>query len=426
MIKNATKDLIDIITGGGDKVMTKIKIVDSIMGSGKSSWAINTMQNDDKNKYIYITPYLDEIQRVIKSINNKKFYEPKNFGSGKLESLHNLILNNKNIASTHALFQFANNETIQLLKSNNYILILDEVMQVIDFCDIQRSDFEMLVDTQKVNILDDGFIEWLDIEYNGKFNYIKSMCDNKSLFYYNDKILVWLFPIQIFNSFDEVYILTYLFDSQIQRFYFDMFSLTYEYYYVEKVNDEFVLQLEGSIRHQFDKNYLKPLINILDREKLNAVGEDYYSLSVTWYDKNKDKDIMTQLKKNIENFYKNISKANADEKMWTTYKSYQMKLKGRGYGKQDLFVSVNARATNQYSNRNSLVYCVNIFMNPIIKQFFLDQKVTVTKHNEELYALSEFVQWIWRSAIRNNNKIDIYCPSSRMRNILKLWLDNKI
>lgn len=421
------KNIEDNIMLEGEIKVDKIKIVDSIMGSGKSSWAIQQMKEDKDNKYIYITPYLDEIQRVIKSVNNKKFYEPKNFGQGKLDSLHKLIIEGKNIATTHALFQFANQETMQLLKSNDYILILDEVMDIIDFCNIKESDFKMLKDeTHKIKINKDGFIEWIDKEYDGQFNYIKNLCDNKSLFYHNNKILVWLFPIKAFECFNEVYVLTYLFDSQIQRYYFDMFKIKYEYYYIEYSNENFDIKLSGNKRYNFDKSHLKSLIHILDKPKLNIVGENYYSLSMSWFNNNKNKNILIQLKKNIENFYKNIAKINVDYKMWTTYKDYRTKLKGRGYGRQDLFVSINARATNQYSHKTALAYCANRFMNPIIKQFFINKGVNITQKHEEIYALSEFVQWIWRSTIRNNEEIILYCPSSRMRNILIKWLNNEI
>ena len=40
----------------------KVTVVDSICGSGKTSWAINYMNDNTDKKFIYITPYLDEIQ----------------------------------------------------------------------------------------------------------------------------------------------------------------------------------------------------------------------------------------------------------------------------------------------------------------------------------------------------------------------------
>jgi hypothetical protein len=103
--------------------------------------------------------------------------------------------------------------------------------------------------------------------------------------------------------------------------------------------------------------------------------------------------------------------------MWTTFKDFQKYLSGKGYTKG--FVSVNARATNEFRHKKNLAYCANIFLNPIIKQFFQTKDIKIY---EEQYALSELVQWIWRSAIRDGNEINIYIPSSRMRELLIDWL----
>lgn len=62
-------------------------------------------------------------------------------------------------------------------------------------------------------------------------------------------------------------------------------------------------------------------------------------------------------------------------------------------------------------------------MNPYIKQFFLDREVKV---NEDVFALSELIQWIWRSRIRNNEPINLYIPSKRMRELLTGWLNGEI
>ena len=59
-------------------------------------------------------------------------------------------------------------------------------------------------------------------------------------------------------------------------------------------------------------------------------------------------------------------------------------------------------------------------MHPAISQFFLQKGIKV---NEDLFGLSEMIQWIWRSRIRNGEKINIYIPSTRMRTLLKSWLD---
>lgn len=43
----------------------------------------------------------------------------------------------------------------------------------------------------------------------------------------------------------------------------------------------------------------------------------------------------------------------------------------------------------------------------------------------ELYALSEMLQWIWRSRIRNGEEINIYVASKRMRGLLIRWMNGE-
>jgi hypothetical protein len=78
------------------------------------------------------------------------------------------------------------------------------------------------------------------------------------------------------------------------------------------------------------------------------------------------------------------------------------------------------RASNKYANKNSVVYPVNRYIDPGIKNFFLRHNVSV---DEDGYALSEMLQFIWRSAIRNGEEIWVYIPSIRMRNLLKQWIE---
>ena len=42
--------------------------------------------------------------------------------------------------------------------------------------------------------------------------------------------------------------------------------------------------------------------------------------------------------------------------------------------------------------------------------------------DEDAYALSEMLQFIWRSAIRDGKEIWVYLPSVRMRSLLEEWI----
>ena len=126
---------------------------------------------------------------------------------------------------------------------------------------------------------------------------------------------------------------------------------------------------------------------------------------------------MQVLKNNISNFFRHIRCDNSSDNIWTTFKDYKSLLKGKGYTRG--YLPLNSRATNEYKKRTSVVYPVNRYLNPFVKNFFLTNNIDI---DEDGYALSEMLQFIWRSAIRDGNEIWIYLPSVRMRGLLEQWI----
>ncbi len=397
--------------------MCKIYIVDAPCGAGKTSAAINMMDNEDDKCYLFITPFLKEVTRIKEQCKTRKFYEPQEKGT-KLNSIHWLIANNKNIASTHALFLNFNDYTIELLKQKEYTLILDEVADVVEIMSITKKDLTNIL--EKYAHVEDGLLIWDDMDYEGKFSDIMRMSLNKCVGIYEDIALVWCFPIEIFKLFKEVYILTYMFDAQIQKYYYDFYGIDYKYKYIQQVNDQYIFT-DTPQQYSMQKKY-RELITICNSDKLNSIGDKETALSVSWFARDKfnaQKPLINTLKRNIYNYFRNIVKSSAEQNMWTTFKEYKKILQSSGYSRG--FVAVNARATNEYRHKTSLAYCANIFMNPVLKHFFSQKKIDV---DEDKYALSELIQWIWRSAIRDNKPINIYIPSRRMRTLLTNWLNS--
>lgn len=103
--------------------------------------------------------------------------------------------------------------------------------------------------------------------------------------------------------------------------------------------------------------------------------------------------------------------------------------KNQELNKLRCFVACNAKATNDYRDRNVLAYLIDRYYNPLIERMFSGKYGIVL--NKERYALSEMIQWVWRSAIRANDlpleqrSIDLYIPSARMRELMQKWLDGE-
>jgi hypothetical protein len=58
--------------------------------------------------------------------------------------------------------------------------MLDEVLDVILPLDITKTDIDMLMDTKKISVDENGNVKWIDTDYRGKFEHLKRRADSKT------------------------------------------------------------------------------------------------------------------------------------------------------------------------------------------------------------------------------------------------------
>jgi hypothetical protein len=395
-----------------------LKVVDAGCGVGKTTSMINFINDSPaENKFLYITPFLTEVERIKTSCSSKKFQEPAELPT-KTEDLLRLVEKSYNIVSTHALFKKLTDKVLDLTQFNNYTLIIDEAADVIEEIEITKNDLKTII-TEYTTIDDNNTVHWNEWnnDYEGRFEDYKNMIQMGGVKAHRSDTgevvsLVWAFPISIFEAFKEVYILTYMFNGQ---------KAYYEYNNVEIIQmyvKDFHLTTEPQKYNYEDQ---KKLITVIEDEKLNAIGNNRGSLSMSWFYRNSNTVLIKQLQNNISNFFKNImNKTPIEQKLWTTFKEYEDKVKGKGY--TNAFVPINIRATNDYRQTTAVAYIANRYMKPTLKHFF---EVSGIEVDEDTYALSELIQFIYRSAIRDGNPITVYIPSKRMRELLINWINKK-
>jgi len=402
-----------------------VTVIDSICGSGKTSWAMRHMQAHTElgKRFIYITPFLDEVKRVKLE---GGFKEPVR-QDGKLNSLKNLLIRYENIASTHALFKKADNEIIDLLQMGDYTLILDEVMDCVEHLPISKSDVSILIREWFINLNDDGTVSTNDTEYKGKFTELLEIIKHGSVVYTRSGdaviLLLWMFPVEIFQSFTSVYVLTYMFEGTTMSNYFKLNGVEYSLKSCEESASTCRLGYAEKrwelINHRADDGpQFKDLINICQDETLNVLGKRRGSLSVTWYG-NASSAVKGKLKRAIYTYIRKRVCAKSSEILWTTFKDYRKHITGNGYGRG--FAAHNLRATNIHRDRSVVVYTVNRYLNPYLVTFFKD--VGNIDVSQDEFALNELVQFLFRSRLRNREPIQLYIPSKRMRELLEGWLD---
>lgn len=395
----------------------QIKVVDAGCGVGKTTSIINFINEDEENRFLYITPFLDEVDRIKTSCKNKNFQEPEERPT-KTEDLIRLIEKGYNVVSTHALFQKLTDKVLDLTQFNDYILIIDEAADVIQEIDITKNDLKT-ISKEYITIKDNMSVIWNEdkSDYEGRFADIKHMVEMGGVKAHCSETgevmsLVWTFPIEIFESFKEVYVLTYMFNGQ---------KAYYEYHHIDIKNlyiKDFHLTEEPQ-HYNYDKQ--KKLITIIDNEKLNEIGESRGALSMSWFSRNSKSILMKELQNNINNFFKHMVEGTPiKEKLWTTFKEYKDVIKGKGY--TNAFVPINIRATNKYKDATAVAYIANKYMKPTLKHFFETEGIEV---NEDAYSLSELIQFVYRSAIRDGKPITVYIPSKRMRELFQNWINKK-
>ena len=436
--------------------MTKIKVYDAIMGNNKTERIIQDLTTEER-PVIYITPLLSEVTRVSGAIlndkgvhlkddhgyymydkkhplANKRFYLPsaRNKEGSKLHSIKHLISAKHNICSTHKLFSMFDLEIIEILKENKYILVVDEALEVWsnfklnedadDSDDSEDKKGYTKTDKNIQTMIKNGFIEvdplgllwWQDEKFhdaeNTLYANVKKYCDLKQLYISNGRVVFWELNHTVLSAFEEVKIATYMFKYSFMKHYLDIYDFKYD------------IEHFGLKPHDY-----KQYVNIVDG-KMNTVGDKNYSLSYSDLSGRKDRGVdLSVLKNHLYNFLYNQHKVKPSEDtyLWTTYKKAVSSVSGGRYKKG--WLAYNTKATNDFINADKVAYLCNNYPSTYLVQMVTRR--SGVEFDQDMWALSEMLQFIFRSKIRmfkdEDRMINLYIPSKRMRNLLEQWLNDE-
>lgn len=413
---------------------TKITIIDGVCGSGKTTGIMELMKQQKYKRFIYFTPNLSECHRVAgtepKSLNNDApktskngeyvYSNPSEYNCAELEFKHpiskgrgqktgsfiELIRDRENIVSSHKMFTQLGADIQELISEMSYVGILDEVVDPIEKYSISSTNRKEMFEHEYVNIDNDGItLRWNYSKYPDKrkagdnFYKEQKLADSGNLIKLNDTIVLWEMSEELFNSFAEVYILTYQFEGSMLEWFFKAKNIEY------------------TVENKTPKN-LKygDLINIIEDDRLNAIGDGFTALSSNGT-KNLQNSQIKELQGNLRRLRKyDFSEGGVKSRMYTCVKSASSKLSVDGW--KTAHVVHNIRGSNEYRHINNCAYLFNVFLSPEHKQYF---ELIGANINEDIYALNSLLQWLFRSQLRDRKPINIYLPSKRMRELLKLW-----
>lgn len=428
----------------------KIYLVDEVMSSGKSHWMLNKMKEwNESNKFkqfVYLSPLLSEVGgvkcnqtnkylsgRIQKQLPDMKFKYPIPVKGSKRSHSLELLHQGENISATHNLFLNLDKSCSDLIKEYDNVLVIDECLDAYQqFRGISKKSLALLIE-QGIFSVDQDSLKLIyhrekDLfpDDGWEFGELIKLSEAGYIFYVNGELLVWEYPVSILSAFNEVWVLTYLFEGSFMSAWC-------------KINNIEVVRVKPELHRSTEevKAYIKDCIEVVVTPSLKNI--ENYSYSQTWWGNSAVESVVDKVRKSItscvtitkaktENILITCPKANwSNDKTDydTDFVSEQGKIKkrplikGKGFSRADWLYS-DARATNDYSHKSVLVYLIGKNPNTVLWNFCHSKGVDLDK---ELYAIASMVQWIFRGSVRKKEKMYLIMPSKEMRDLYFRWLE---
>ncbi len=423
---------------------TNIQIVDSVMGSGKTTSIIEHI-NSSSNPIIIIVERQSEVERLSSACPSLTALSDvsKEENITRLDALELIASKGESIVSTHHLFKFWSDYFLNFAEKWGYELIMDETLSgVLSSVGIKSDDLRKYVD--------DGYIEAcaasklnkvkLTKPLHSKYGDVENKITKKDCYLFNMSNdeddphyqLIEAPRSEMFSVFNNIKILTYKFAGSLLRCYFDLHSISYQMMSIHDGQISRYIDLHGA-------NFIDKL-HIYDGKYNQIRGQSIGS--ETWI-KNKSNQLdMSKRLRNVYYFWGEFG-VTGETFLYTTHKNYQKKVHPKNntglknklnerYADSDergtmtgeerrkvSFLSQTIRGTNDFSHKKFMAFTCNTFLNPQINQFLKHHDVELY---EEPYALNRMIQWLWRGCIRNDEEMYVFIPSRRMRHLFLKWL----
>lgn len=425
------------------KAVATVTVLDSCMGSGKSTYISQYINTHSSEQYIIVLPLLSECHRFAQTVsdgtkaskpqldaNGKQinaaqtnpnaaclihmnFKHPlsgKGKNGSKLHDLKRLLDKKQNIVCTHSLFNMMTEDMLPLLKGYN--LIIDEAIECLepyDGIDLEAlsSEDQTWFTINKDNTITFNYQQFgsTNIKFIPQAQEWIKLSDSKRLLWSGASTVLKGLNCDVFNFTKSSMLCTYQYNGSLLDFYL-------------KLHDAVAVQVKTLATNILPSSF-KDKINIVSDEGMNAVGDKDYALTVTRLDK--DKDTLSVLSTNLTKFFtkENKTAVKPVNRLFTCFKDHKSSFENR-YLNQHL--AFNTKATNEYADATHVAFLVDLYLTPELANL---NNGLVNKVDKDIYALNHMIQFVFRSAIRKGESINLYIPSSRMRKLFTDWLDDK-
>ena len=234
---------------------------------------------------------------------------------------------------------------------------------------------------------------------------------------------------ELFSCFKECWFSSYLTGDSMLTNYCVKNYIDRVYYHIE--DGRIVRNPDGAYMETYPEG-LERLV-ILDDSRFNMEN----SLSKEGYRKlarSRDSEELKHLLKGMRYAYEFMKEhgVRSNSFIFTTFKDYKDLLAsdGRHYPTMKRFLPCNAKATNEYRNCTGVAYLCNRYFDVNCTNYLArlaeEEQNPELRFNNDTFALSELLQFIWRSNVRvkdSDQPVYVYIPDRRMRELLYAFME---
>ena len=406
-----------------------IEVLDSIMGSGKTTGIINWMVNNPQNKYMYVSPLLTEVEeRIPSSCEILEFVSPNtNLHETKSAHLLQLLKKGKNVSFSHSLFTSLTKDHLYYIEKEGYVLVVDEEIDFISQYsgnDYNRQDMITLEQSGhiKINENDLGRVDWIwgedQFAEGSSYAKMKRMCELQMLHCAKrDRgMIVTHLPLRLIVAAKRCVVMTYMFRGSVMDSFMRMKGVT-----VKDFTEVQLIKTEAQVKYEAAEK-----ITLAETPSIRKIKHSpkKYRLSSSWYKESATREEL----KNVSNAILSACRKHSREDVVYTLpkgllESKDRKIRIRGYNMEECYLFCGIKATNLYSHKTVMVHAFSRHPIQTLSAYLQDYGFPV---DPDEFAISELVQWVWRSNIREGGKITLYIISKRMERLFKMWLDGEL
>ena len=391
--------------------MNAVKFIDRPCGTGKTTRMINSFCPTEQ--YLVVVPTLSEVQRVLRD-SRVPFTEPddKLYGT-KMAHFEKLVAEGENIVTTHKLLDAVDIRSVDLA---DYNLFIDEVFDVIEnvhgpsneaWDAVYIRDRYATVDSAgQVTPTDKWRVKPKQLDPTIRFDLFRA-AEAGRLHKTDNGYFVDVVTPDLFTKPKQTTVHTYLAEVSLMAAY------------LKKHDVPFVVDKD----HSLDMRQRAKAQHLLSIHQISALENISMSHTKQGLMRGRQAATVSAALKNLRS--RSLRGVEAKDIMITCRKdkwldqndnpkgafAYQSKLTAASW------IAKTTKGSNEYRHCTHAVYLSKLNLSPNIIDY-----LGIDKQFEKDWAVSELIQWLYRTGLRDGKKVELHLASSHMKCLLEDWL----